>query len=179
MAYASEHPQNVEKLILIGAGGVSADSFRYLEANIRSRLLPSDLEAIAFWSDPKRISANPDRADYELFRAAAPAYVFERKDALKIIEQTTPDTMSRKVRELMIMDLFRSNYDLRPKLKDFKQPVLILQGRQDVIGESTAYQIHQTLPNSELKFIEQSGHFPWIEQTDNFFIAVKDFLTAK
>ena len=176
MFYASEYPTRIENLILVGAGGVTPESFKYLEANVRSRLSPTDLDAIKFWSEPLRVSKNPERAAYERNRAAFPAYVFDRKNALLLIEETTPETFRYESHILLLTDLFKSQYDLRPKLKNLQNSVLVLQGRQDVIGETTAYQIHETFPNSNLVFIEQSGHFPWIEQKDKFYKEVKDFL---
>jgi uncharacterized protein YciI len=54
---------------------------------------------------------------------------------------------------------------------------LILQGRQDIIGESTAHEIHQAVLQSQLQFIESCGHYPWIEKPAEFKTAVRRFMT--
>jgi pimeloyl-ACP methyl ester carboxylesterase len=53
---------------------------------------------------------------------------------------------------------------------------LILQGRQGFLGGRTAQKILETLPNSEIAFIEKSGHFPFIEQPEAFFASLELFL---
>jgi proline iminopeptidase len=54
--------------------------------------------------------------------------------------------------------------------------VLIVQGRQDVLGESTPREIHRVLPQSRVEFIERCGHFPWIEQPRALCRIVTNFL---
>lgn len=179
MNYAAAFPDKVESLILVGSGGLSFESFKYLQANIIARLNQNDLDALEFWANPERSAKNPERASIERLRAITPAYFFNRKKSLEIIAETTPETFNYKVNELVSRDIITPNYDLRPKLKDFKQPVLIVQGRQDIIGESTAYLIFETMKNSRLEFVEQAGHFAWLEQPQAFFPLIKEFLTGK
>jgi proline iminopeptidase len=38
--------------------------------------------------------------------------------------------------------------------------------------------IRQGVPNATLHIFEHSGHFPWIEEPDAFFSAVRAFLDA-
>ncbi len=75
----------------------------------------------------------------------------------------------------MFMDLVKS-YDLKARLDNFKSPTLIVQGRQDPIGESAAYQTKEMLPQDKIEFIERCRHFPWIEQSEKFFLVIRDFL---
>ncbi len=176
MAYAADYPGSVKTLVLVGSGGINLDFIGYFGANIRGRLLPMELAAEAYWSDSTRVAADPKRASYEQLRAILPAYVFDRKHALPLVEAVTPKAYNSPVNTLMWANLQKINYDLRSALQAFEQPVLVVQGRQDVIGESTAFQIHHTFPNSTLEFIEECGHFPWIEQPQSFYKMVLAFL---
>jgi proline iminopeptidase len=175
MAYAAQHPARIQALILVSSVGVNMGSLKDFGSNIRSRLTPTDLEAAAFWSEPAREKANPERAGYEYMRAILPGYVFERRNALLMIENLTPESFNPFVAELMLMDLAR-NYNVQAAMSGFKQPVLIVQGRQDPIGEPTANQTKQTLAQAGLEFIEKCGHFPWVEQHEKFFSIIRDFL---
>ena len=57
-------------------------------------------------------------------------------------------------------------------------PVLIVQGHQDPIGQKTAEDIHALIKSSTLRYIERSGHFPWIDDPHAFTRVVRRFLGA-
>ena len=175
LAYAAQHPARVKALLLMSSVGMDQGMSKYFGTNIRSRMTPADLEARAYWSEPARVEVNPNRAFYELIRALLPGYVVDRKSALKMIEDLKEEFINVEVFQLMSEDLAR-NYDVRAALADFKQPVLIVQGRQDPIGESTAYRTQQILSHARLEFIEVCGHYPWVEQPQQLFALLKDFL---
>lgn len=175
MAYAAAHPDSVNGLILVDSGGVNLDFLKTFDANISKRLLPEELKTIAFWSDPARRAADPRCAGYEILRAKVPGYFFDRRKAQALINSLPPGSFDIRVNELMLRDLSRQNYDLREPLRSFGRPVLVVQGRQDPLGEPTARQIQGAFPHSTLQFIEQCGHIPMIEQPDAFFRAVEQF----
>jgi proline iminopeptidase len=53
----------------------------------------------------------------------------------------------------------------------------VLVGREDAFcSVDTAEQIHAGIAGSTLLVMEESGHFPWIEQPAEFFEAVAAFL---
>jgi proline iminopeptidase len=57
--------------------------------------------------------------------------------------------------------------------------VLIVQGRQDPTGDNTAEEIHALLSASVIRYINQCGHFPWIEQPEKFKAIIAEFLAAQ
>ena len=58
-----------------------------------------------------------------------------------------------------------------------KLPTLIVSGRQDaIVPLSAAEAFHQSIPGSKLTVIDNCGHRPEVEKTDEFVKAVKDFL---
>ncbi len=54
--------------------------------------------------------------------------------------------------------------------------MLIVQGHQDPVGDKTAEDIHGLIPGSTLAYINKSGHFPWLEQPEEFKRLVVEFL---
>ena len=78
---------------------------------------------------------------------------------------------------LLQLDLQR-NYDIAGRLSGFSRPVLIIQGLQDPIPESTAIQTHAILKHSEVIFLDRSGHFPWLEQPQAFYEHLQSFLRS-
>ena len=57
--------------------------------------------------------------------------------------------------------------------------MLIVQGRQDPTGDNTAEEIHALLSASVIRYINQCGHFPWIEQPEKFKAIIAEFLAAQ
>src|SRR4030095_6349978 len=62
------------------------------------------------------------------------------------------------------------------KLKAITAPVLLLQGRQDLAGEADICEAHSLIKNSTLAFIDKCGHMPWLEQPEQTWKIVDDFL---
>ena len=60
--------------------------------------------------------------------------------------------------------------NLLPELHRINVPTLVLVGDDDFICDpvSQSQRIHQQIASSKLVIIKNSGHFPWIEQTEEF-----------
>ena len=76
-------------------------------------------------------------------------------------------------------DSHRAPFDFRDALKRVRAPALIVVGDEDfVCSPLAAKRLHLCLPNSKLLVIEKAGHFPWLEQPEEFFRDVPAFLEA-
>jgi proline iminopeptidase len=65
------------------------------------------------------------------------------------------------------------------RLPSITCPVLLTAGRHDVFTSfPQSHRIARHLPNAEVLLFEQSGHFPWLDEPDAFFPAVKGWLAA-
>ncbi len=64
-------------------------------------------------------------------------------------------------------------------LADLDLPTLILWGRKDPVAvPAIGQRLAETIPGAELEWLEECGHFPMLEQPDNFAAAVQRFLCA-
>lgn len=71
----------------------------------------------------------------------------------------------------------RSPFSLVDSLDRIKCQTLIVAGTNDFIcSPKEAQRLHLGLPNSKLLVIEKAGHFPWIEQPEEFFSWVRKSL---
>ncbi|NIM49310.1 MAG: alpha/beta fold hydrolase, partial [Gemmatimonadales bacterium] len=163
MSYAVQYPASVSHLVLVGSGGLSMAFTRYFRANIRSRLLPWEVEALEYWSDPERLARDPVKANHEMLRITVPAYFYDRTRSFEMLGTLTASSFDPRISDLLWMDLAAAGFDLAPQLRRLDVSALIIIGRQDIVGEATAYEIHNALRDSELVFFEECGHFPWIE----------------
>lgn len=71
-------------------------------------------------------------------------------------------------------------YSVSKKLQNVKCPCLVVWGRQDEILEpSYASRFLEVLPDAELKWIEECGHVPALEQPQALLQAIKSYLDDK
>jgi proline iminopeptidase len=174
LAYGGTFPDAVRAIITIGSGPITREYLGVMGDNRNTRLWPSELELRQFWSEPSRQTANFERAQFESLRATAAAYFYDRKQALAYATEMQPADFNFRVPGAFLEA--EGNYDLRPKLKAITAPTLLLQGRQDLAGEANICEAHQLIRNSTLKFIDKCGHMPWIEQPEQTWKIVHEFL---
>jgi proline iminopeptidase len=178
MAYAATHPSRIDRIILIGPGGPTLEFAQYFNDNIRTRLRPEDIEAERYWNEAVKRGVDADKAALEAVRAITPGYFFDRAKALAFAAQLPDSSLKAQVNVLLFADMARS-YDSRPGLRQVDRPVLIVQGHQDPVGDKTAEDIRNAIKSSVVKYINQCGHFPWLEQPDEFRRVMAEFIESK
>ena len=64
-------------------------------------------------------------------------------------------------------------------LADVNVPTIVMVGADDVTNSvRQAERFHLGIRCSKLIVLEQAGHFPWLEEPDRFFTALRDALAA-
>jgi proline iminopeptidase len=174
LAYAGTDPDAVRAVVTIGSGPITFEYLGVFSDNQVARLGACELEARDFWKDPAREAADPDRAAFERLRAATVAYFYDRNKALEMAAELNPNDYNFRVPPAFLKA--EGKYDIRPKLKTIVAPVLLLQGRQDLAGEANLWEAHSLIKNSTLAFIDKCGHMPWLEQPQQTWKIVDDFL---
>jgi proline iminopeptidase len=174
LSYAGTHPDGVRAVVTVGSGPITAQYLGVFSDNQFARLGACELEVRDFWKDPAREKADPDRAAFERLRNAAVAYFYDRKKALQTQAELNPKDYNFRVPPAFLSA--EGKYDFRPKLKTITAPVLLLQGRQDIAGEANVCEAHSLIKNSTLAFIDKCGHLPWLEQPEQTWKIVEDFL---
>ena len=174
LAYAGTHPDAARAVVTIGSGPITFDYLGVFSDNQFARLGACELEARDVWKDPAREAADADRAGFERLRIATVAYFYDRKKALQMAAELDPKDYNFRVPPAFLKA--EGKYDIRPKLKNIVAPVLLLQGRQDLAGEANVWEAHSLIKNSTLAFIDKCGHMPWLEQPEQTWKIVDDFL---
>jgi proline iminopeptidase len=68
--------------------------------------------------------------------------------------------------------------NLVPQLNEIKVPMLVVVGSHDFIcSPLQAQQLHLAVAGSKMILIEKAGHFPWLEQPEQFLTLVRKGLT--
>jgi proline iminopeptidase len=174
LAYAGTHPDAVRAVVTIGSGPITFEYLGVFSDNQFARLGACELEVRDFWKDPAREAADSDRAAFERLRAATVAYFYDRKKALQMASELKPEDYNFRVPSAFLKS--EGKYDFRPNLKTITAPVLLLQGRQDLAGEANICEAHSLIKNSTLTFIDKCGHMPWLEQPEQTWKIVDEFL---
>ena len=66
------------------------------------------------------------------------------------------------------------------RLAEVRAPVLVVAGRHDAITAwPQAERITRRLSDAQVVVLENSAHFPWLDEPDAFFEAVTDWLTRR
>lgn len=178
MAYIARHAAHVHALVLSASAGASLAFLDYYPASMEYRLLPHEREAVAYWSDPARMAADPSKATYEVARASVGAFLYDRSRLQELQAALTEETWSIATSTLVWQDLIGRSFDVRSEMRAFNRPVLVLQGRQDALGDLHAYELAQLFPLASLHIIEESAHILWLDREDAYFSIIANFLNA-
>lgn len=170
MDYAAAFPNRVDRLVLLDTAPVA---FRYLTAfqdNLLDRLSPEDRVRLATLEKTDSPQSRAEVAQLEV-----KGLFFDRKIGEQLATELSTDWHAN-VGHLLGPEITAPGYDLRPHLRDFDGPVLVLNGRQDPMDPLMAYETSLAFKHSTLKFIDRAGHFPWFDQPTEFDKALGDFL---
>lgn len=171
--YVSKHPENVNGLILSSSGGVDLSLLSSI--NLTANLNQKDRDSLAFWTNRIQNGDTSYKAALKRGTYFAPAYLYDKKWVPIIAERLTQGNST--INTLIWDNLQTIHFDTKEVLKSFKSPVLIIQGKQDILDKSIAETTHQLFPNSQLYFIDKSAHYAWLEQPELYFGKIGSFLS--
>lgn len=178
MQFAYQFPQLVERLILVGAGGVTKD------VNIALRLasLPMGAEALALLRLPMALTTLRATARALGMFIGSTGVGRDIPNALRILADLPEPTASAAFTRTL-----RAVVDWRGQVVTMldrcylteSTPVQLIWGDQDaVIPVSHAHLAHAAMPGSQLEIFSQSGHFPFHDDPDLFVEVVERFIDS-
>ena len=170
MMYAREFPDRVSALALIDSGGPTLKSVVKFNQNLESRFTDDEKKRIAEWT--ARSKDEHAKAVLEITKAKTPAYFADRAKAQSLIEGLNEDSFRDTVFWAIVPQMM--GLDIRAGLEKVKAPVIVIHGAQDPL--ESAQEVHETFPGSRLAMIDKAGHFPWLEQPDEFYKLLGGFL---
>ena len=172
--YATTNPENIDKMILSSSGGIDLDLLNYVKESINSKLSKSQLDSVDYWT--KKISGGDTSHFAKLQRGIilANAYVLDKKFIPVIGERLTQGNTT--INMLIWMDLQTIKFDCSEGLRKFKKPVLIIQGKQDIIKMETAEKAHRALKNSRIIYLDHCIHYGWLDNEKMYLNEINYFL---
>jgi pimeloyl-ACP methyl ester carboxylesterase len=178
MQFAYQFPQLVDRLILIGAGGVTRD------VNIALRLasLPAGGEALALLRLPLVLPTLQATGWLVGTLLGSTGIGRDIPNMLRILADLPEPTASAAFNRTL-----RAVVDWRGQVVTMLDrcyltesvPVQLIWGEQDaVIPVSHAQMAHAAMPGSRLEVFERSGHFPFHDDPDRFVDLVEEFIAT-
>lgn len=170
--YTARHPDKVEGIIFSSSGGLDLGLLGYVD--IRSRLSESERDSLTYWN---RVIAEGDtsyHARLQRGKYLAPAYLYNREHISVISERLTQGNST--INGLIWADLQEIDFDTKDDLRNFDKPVLIIQGKQDIISEETARIAENILTNSKVVLLDRAGHYGWLDREEAYFDEIFLFL---
>lgn len=158
MLYANQHRDAVRALVLCASGGVDLALLRDYERSVGKQM------------------KNEFAHDGALHLASA--YVFKPENVTKAAAHLSRHEFVTAVRDLVVADLFRTNYNLSQRFRTFDAPMLILQGEHDFVGRDTAENTRAAFPNAQSVLLPECGHLMALDQPEAFASALGAFLAT-
>ncbi len=178
MQFAYQFPQLVERLILVGAGGVTKD----VNIALRVASLPMGSEALALLRLPLVLPAMQVVGHVAGTMFGSTGLGRDIPDVLRILadlpEPTASSAFARTLRAVVdwrgqVVTMLDRCYLTQ------SVPVQLIWGSADsVIPVSHARMAHAAMPGSQLEIFEGSGHFPFHDDPDRFVEVMEQFISS-
>ncbi|HMI07546.1 MAG TPA: alpha/beta fold hydrolase, partial [Flavobacterium sp.] len=172
--YATLYPQHIDKLILSASGGINLGLLSYVPESMNSKLTQTERDSLAYWNAKIAAGDNSYKTRLGRGRNLAPAYLYDKKYVPLLAERLTQG--NARINGLIWDNLQQIKFDCAPKLKTYTKPVLIIQGKQDLIKAETAEVAHRAFRNSKVVFMEHCGHYGWLDAETQYLGEIEGFL---
>ncbi|AKS34737.1 alpha/beta fold hydrolase [Mycolicibacterium goodii] len=178
MQFAYQFPQFVDRLILVGAGGVTRD----VNVALRIASLPMGSEALALLRLPLVLPALQIAGKVAGSVFGSTGVGRDIPDMLRILADLPEPTASSAFARTL-----RAVVDWRGQVVTMLDrcyltesvPVQLIWGESDsVIPVGHAEMAHAAMPGSRLEIFEGSGHFPFHDDPDRFVEVVERFIDS-
>ncbi|WP_243416382.1 alpha/beta fold hydrolase [Flavobacterium sp. HTF] len=173
--YATVYPQSINKLVLSSSGGVDLTLLKSPNL-IEAGLSKTEKDSLDYWNNKIEKGDTSHKARLGRGRAMAPAYVYDQKFVPVIAERLTQGNST--INGLLWSDMQKMNFDCKAKLKNFNNPVLVIQGKEDIISNKIGELAQRTFPNSKLILLEHSKHYGWLDAREKYFSDINSFLKS-
>ncbi|MGA9359370.1 MAG: alpha/beta fold hydrolase [Mycobacterium sp.] len=176
MQFAYQFPHLVERLILVGAGGVTKD----VNVALRLASLPMGSEALALLRLPLVLPALQTAGKILGKALGTKGLGNDLANVLRILDDLPEPTASSAFTRTL-----RAVVDWRGQIVTMLDrcyltqaiPVLIVWGTRDVVVPvQHAWMAHSAMPGSRLEIFEGSGHFPFHDDPARFIDVVQRFI---
>jgi proline iminopeptidase len=173
LLYGINYPEHTSKIILQATAGTDNNFQKYYSDNIMMRLTEDDFTQI------EKINNDKTAGRFDSFKIYIKGYFYDMNKASSFFN--IPEDEESYFYNSSFFEAFTKNpnyksFDISKEAYAMDIPIRIIQGRQDPVNGGTQERLNERLKNSKIYYIERAGHFPWLEQPEAFFAALRKAL---
>lgn len=178
MHYTLVHPQKVKALILMSSAPADYRGQKAFIDELGRRTASMQAEFTAI----NDINALRKMTPKEISQLYAKVSACGFADPAKLTDMNFTQEMAGVVSGAMVMTLLSKtswmlpSINLFPKLRRLTVPTLVIHGKQDFVPIETAEKIKTAIPNAQGMFLDNCGHYPFVEQPQQMFETIRAFL---
>lgn len=177
MSYALKYPSNLNSLELLNSMPASSDLWSEEEQILAQNISKEDSTKRQDLINSDLFKNDKPKAIEELLRLSF-RNQFYNPSLADSLDFFIPDDYSIRSQRFGNIMVDIANYDLHPRLSSLRIPTLLIYGEIEPAVSLSGAKLDNTVPNSKLIVFKKSGHFPFVEQQDQFIKEVQAFLKA-
>jgi proline iminopeptidase len=175
MKYAIKYPSNLKSLILLNSMPANTEDWRQESQMVARRTTAEDTLKRHEIMSSELFQNDPPKAIEQLLILSF-RNQFKNPSLADSLDFYIPeDYMVRSQRFGSLMAEL-SNYDLYEPLSSLQIPTLLVYGSSEPSLEISGQKLDSTISDSHFSVIQNSGHFPFIEQPDQLMNELQTFL---
>jgi proline iminopeptidase len=177
--YAARHPDRLRALVLMNTVEPGRKYTAQMNDLTLRKRTPQDSAQMQELMRSEAMRLRDTSAVNAMLRLAFQSLFVDRALARALHLSLDPRTVANMAPVAMNLIGSMGPYDFWPVAARIRVPTLILQGVEDAMPLEMLRELQGAIPGSELVLVERAGHFPYIEQPDATFTAIRRFLTAR
>ncbi|MCO6496810.1 MAG: alpha/beta hydrolase [Chitinophagaceae bacterium] len=176
--YGVEYPQYVEKIITISSAGTNHQFQNHFSESILSKISMDDRRRMQELrsKDAGKEATGIGEADMIFLKG----YFYNPEKIPLLFGSISPEELGSmfnpKFNSAYWTNADNPKFDINEKVLKTTIPIRMIESWQDPCYDGRQWVLNEKLNNSKISFINESGHFPWIEQPEKFFPLLRQFL---
>lgn len=181
LSYATRFPQHIDKLLLLDSQvlglSAAADTQRMIQERATDPRYEAAVKAVSTLFSGQANPAKDDETLQSFIDQVLPLYLHRPEKTLALARQHLSGPISSYAFASQFAADAANRTDLTQSLDQIRAKVLIVVGRHDYICPlALSEHLHKAIPHSQLTIFEESGHFTWLEEPENFWSVLNSFL---
>lgn len=185
LAYSAQHPEQVERVVLVSLGPLNVEMHAVARANLLKPLTRQERERLTTLTAERQVAC------------ALGEEARQRALHLQFMELRLRAWFAGPEAAETFLEFYRKSYGYQPAIAPLLQPsveawhaqidhrlpglhapVLIVYGYQDFEPITQAFVLQARLPQARIALLNACGHVPWIEQPEAFYAVLRRFFAG-